>query len=185
MHISEPAEYVILGLLQTRPMHGYEMFQQFEHGAPGQIVHLEMSQMYAFLKKLERLYYVEAWLEPQGNRPARKIFRLTSLGHDVFFSWLSQPVEKPRDIRMLFLIKLYFTRRFLSEQVGDLITHQIQACQHFLTRLQAKKQSVAEQPLDSSAEEDVVFFHQVILSARIHQTYSLLMWLRELQEMYA
>jgi DNA-binding PadR family transcriptional regulator len=60
MHISEPAEYVILGLLQTRPMYGYEMFQQFEHGAPGQIVHLEMSQMYAFLKKLERLHYVEA-----------------------------------------------------------------------------------------------------------------------------
>jgi PadR family transcriptional regulator AphA len=161
-------------------MHGYEMFQQFEHGAPGQIVHLEMSQMYAFLKKLERLHYVTVQLELQGNRPARKIFHLTSLGHDVFFSWLSQPVEKPRDIRILFLIKLYFTRRFLSEQVGELITRQIQACQHFLTHLQARKQPVEEQ----SAEEDVVFLHQVVLSARIHQTHSLLVWLHELQAMY-
>lgn len=184
MQISEPAEYVILGLLQMRPMHGYEMFQQFEHSAPGQIVHLEMSQMYAFLKKLERLHYVEARLELQGNRPSRKIFRLTALGHDVFFSWLSQPVEKPRDIRMLFLIKLYFTRRFLSEQVGVLITRQIQACERFLIRLQAKKQPVEEQPLYPSAEEDVTFFNQVVLSARIHQTHSLLAWLRELQNVY-
>ena len=55
MQISEPAEYAILGLLESRPRHGYEMFQQFESGTLRQIVHLEMSQMYAFLKKLERL----------------------------------------------------------------------------------------------------------------------------------
>jgi PadR family transcriptional regulator, regulatory protein AphA len=184
MQISEPAEYGILGLLQTRPMHGYEIFQQFERGALGQIVHLEMSQMYAFLKKLERLHYIEAQLEVQGNRPARKVFRLTSPGHNAFFSWLSQPVEKPRDIRILFLIKLYFTRRFLSEQVGELITRQIQACQLFLARLQARKQRVEELPLSPSAQEDIAFLDQVVLSARIHQTHSLLTWLYELQEMY-
>src|ERR1051326_242832 len=60
MQISEPAEYAILGLLERRPMHGYEMFQQFQSGTLGQIVHLEMSQMYAFLKKLERMAYIEA-----------------------------------------------------------------------------------------------------------------------------
>ena len=63
MYISEPAEYAILGLLQSQSMHGYEMFQQFKHGTLGEIVHLEMSQMYAFLKKLERLGYIEAELE--------------------------------------------------------------------------------------------------------------------------
>jgi len=80
MYISEPAEYAILGLLESQPMHGYEMFQQFKNGALGQIVHLEMSQMYAFLKKLERLKYIEAQLEAQGPRPPRKIFRLTEQG---------------------------------------------------------------------------------------------------------
>ena len=66
MQISEPAEYAILGLLESQPMHGYEMFQQFQTGTLPQIVRLEMSQMYAFLKTLEQLSYIEAELEPQG-----------------------------------------------------------------------------------------------------------------------
>src|SRR5205085_646791 len=31
MYISEPAEYAILGLLHSQPMHGYEMFQEFRN----------------------------------------------------------------------------------------------------------------------------------------------------------
>jgi len=111
MYISEPAEYAILGLLESQPMHGYEMFQQFKSGAMGQIVHLEMSQMYAFLKKLERLEYIEAQLEIQGSRPPRKIFHLTAKGRQAFFQWLKEPVERPREIRILFLIKLYFVQQ--------------------------------------------------------------------------
>ena len=99
MQISEPAEYAILGLLESQPMHGYEMFQQFQGGTLRQIVHLEMSQMYAFLKKLERLEYIEAELEPQGIRPPRKIFHLTDPGRAIFHEWLMTPVERPREIR--------------------------------------------------------------------------------------
>jgi len=58
MYISEPAEYAILGLLHSQPMHGYELFQEFKNSTLEEIVHLEMSQMYAFLKKLERLEYI-------------------------------------------------------------------------------------------------------------------------------
>src|SRR6266699_2365610 len=85
MQISEPAEYAILGLLEGQPMHGYEMFQQFQTGTLRQIVHLEMSQMYAFLKKLEQLKYIEAELESQGVRPPRKVFHLTASGRAAFF----------------------------------------------------------------------------------------------------
>jgi len=55
-------------------MHGYEMIQQFKNGILGEIIHLEMSQMYAFLKKLERLKYITAQLEAQGSRPPRRVF---------------------------------------------------------------------------------------------------------------
>ena len=52
MQISEPAEYVMLGLLYTRPMHGYEMFQLIENGTLGQIIHVEMSQSMLSLRNL-------------------------------------------------------------------------------------------------------------------------------------
>lgn len=174
MQISEPAEYAILGLLKGRPMHGYELFQQFEGGTLGQIIHLEMSQMYAFLKKLERLQYIEAQLELQGARPPRKIFHLTQTGVDIFEHWLSQPVEKPRDIRILFLIKLYFVQQFLPRQMLSLIEQQILACQHFLDHLEAKQQVHAD-------DGESVFLDHIVLRSRIYQTRSLLDWMRELQ----
>src|SRR6266699_1154046 len=104
MQISEPAEYAMLGLLEDRPMHGYEMFQQFESGTLRQIVHLEMSQMYAYLKKLERLEYIEAELEPQGVRPPRKIFHLTEPGRSKFLDHLeSQRLPNARTSDTAFL----------------------------------------------------------------------------------
>lgn len=182
MRISEPAEYIILGLLKTQNMHGYEMFQQFEHGIPGQIVHLEMSQMYAFLKKLEKLHYIEAEIEPQGIRPPRKIYHLTTSGHTVFMDWLTEPTKKPRDIRILFLIKLYFMQRFLPQEIHTLLEKQLQACQHFLHNLESKQ---VRENTDKALQEDTYdayFFDQVILRSRIHQTRALLNWIHELQQ---
>ncbi len=178
MQISEPAEYVILGLLKSRAMHGYEMFQYFEGGTLGQIIHLEMSQMYAFLKKLERLDYIEAEVELQGSRPPRKIFHLTDTGHAVFMNWLVQADEKPRDIRILFLIKLYFVQRLLPAQTTELIKQQIEACEHFLVNLRAKQTSALD---TAKVVDDAAFFDQIVLNSRIHQTTSLLDWLSELQ----
>ena len=174
MQISEPAEYAILGLLESHPMHGYELLKQFESGTLRQIVHLEMSQMYAFLKKLERLGYIEAQLEPQGTRPSRKVFHLTTSGRDTFLQWLTQPVERPREIRLLFLIKLYFVQRIMPQQSAHLVNQQIAACHKFLDHLESQHPSETE-------TSDMAFFDHVVLRSRIHQTRALLDWLRELQ----
>jgi len=176
MQISEPAEYAILGLLEGHAMHGYEMFQQFQTGTLGQIVHLEMSQMYAFLKKLERLDYIASELEPQGVRPPRKVFHLTPLGRDIFLHWLTEPVIRPREIRILFLIKLYFIQRLLPEQTPHLIEQEIAACRKFLDRLESQSKRHA-----NTASGDEAFFDHVVLRSRIHQTRALLEWLHELQ----
>ncbi len=176
MQISEPAEYVILGLLKSQPMHGYEMFQQFQSSALGQIVHIEMSQSYAFLKKLERMTYIEAAeVKAQGVRPPRKIFHLTEQGNETFLQWLTLPVEKPRDIRILFLIKLYFAQRYLPDQIGSLLERQIDACKRFLAHLEALHSST------TATTSDEAFFDHVVLRSRIYQTRSLLEWMRELQ----
>src|SRR5947209_6307397 len=174
MYISEPAEYAILALLHSQPMHGYEMFQEFKNSTLEEIVHLEMSQMYAFLKKLERLEYIEAQLEPQGPRPPRKVFYLTTLGRNVFFQWLSEPVVRPREIRILFLIKLYFVQRLTPKETALLVDKQIAACRNFLDHLESKHSLYAE-------TGDEAFFEHVVLRGRIYQTRSLLDWLQELQ----
>jgi DNA-binding PadR family transcriptional regulator len=174
MQISEPAEYAILGLLENHPMYGYEMFQQFQSGTLRQIVRLEMSQMYAFLKKLERLEYIEAELEPQGIRPPRRIFHLTNHGRAVFHEWLTTPVERPREIRVFFLLKLYFVRQIIPDQTARLIDREIIACRKFLDNLESQR-------LPDASTSDTAFLDHVVLRSRIHQTRALLDWLCELQ----
>jgi len=181
MQISEPAEYIILGLLKKHSMHGYEMFQQIGSSALSQILHLEMSQMYAYLKKLERLEYIETRLEAQGSRPPRKVHHLTALGNDAFMRWLTTPVEKPRDIRILFLIKLYFIRQLLPHEAKTLIAGQIIACQRFLENMESLHLTHGQDEVVSKNDDDI-FFNHIVLRSRIHQTRALLDWLRELQE---
>jgi DNA-binding PadR family transcriptional regulator len=178
MQISEPAEYAILGLLESQPMYGYEMFQQFQNGTLRQIVHLEMSQMYAFLKKLERLEFIEAELEPQGIRPPRRIFHLTDTGRAVFHAWLTTPVERPREIRVSFLLKLYFVRKIIPDQTARLIEREISACRKFLDHLESQR-------LPDAHTSDSAFLDHVVLRSRIHQTRALLDWLCELQSDFA
>src|SRR5205085_11910130 len=139
-----------------QPMHGYEMFQQFQNGTLRQMVHLEMSQMYAFLKKLEHLGYIEAELEPQGVRPPRKVFHLTAAGRTTFFDWLTRPVERPREIRILFLIKLYFVQRIIPVQIARLIDDEVVACQKFLEYLEAQR-------LPDAKTSDTAFLDHVVL----------------------
>lgn len=178
MHISEPAEYALLGLLAEQPMHGYELFQRFQSEVLGQIVHVEMSQLYAFLKKLEQLGLLTADLEPQGARPPRKVYRLTQAGSTLFRQWLTTPVERPRDIRILFLLKLSFVQRQFPDQMPALLEQEITACQHFLAALE-------EQRRGEVSMRDPATFDQVVLSSRIYQTRALLAWLHELRAEFA
>ena len=196
MQISEPAEYIILGLLKKHPMHGYEMFQQMGNSVLSQILHVEMSQMYAYLKKLEKMEYIETRLEAQGARPPRKVHHLTPQGEKSFMHWLVTPVEKPRDIRILFLIKLYFVRSMLPNGMEQLIAQQIVACQHFLRHMESlqashlpHRQQENTSPNTSSSttsdttsdNDDDIFFSHIVLRSRIHQTCALLDWLQEVQ----
>ena len=158
-------------------MHGYEMFQQVQTSTLGEIVHVEMSQLYAFLKKLEKMGYIEGKMEAQGLRPPRKVLQLTATGQEVFMLWLTQPVEKPRDIRILFLIKLYFVQRYLPKQLIYLVDQQVLACERFLEHLEGKQHANGE----SRHHADGTFLDHVVLRSRIYQTRSLLDWLRELQ----
>lgn len=178
MQITEPAEYAMLGLLYSQPMHGYEMFQQFQKGILSQIIRLEMSQMYAFLKKLERLEFIKAHLEEQGARAPRKVFHITEAGRQAFTRWLTEPLIRPREIRIFFLIKLYFVQRFMPEEMPRLIEQQIAACRRFLQKLEAR-----HIPRDATAlsMSDETFFERVVLRERIYQTRSLLEWLQELK----
>lgn len=132
-----PTEYALLGLLLDGPKHGYELARRFApETALGEICHLEMSMLYALLKKQEKVEHIEAELESQGARPPKRIFHLTPLGRAAFMEWVRTPVGRSREIRLDFLVKLYFARLLGDDDVLALIDRQLEVCLALLDRLQ-------------------------------------------------
>ena len=67
-----PAEHAMLGLVLLGPRHGYEIAAHFgPEGDLGIVCQLPMSLLYAQLKRLESLGYLEGTTEFQANRPDR------------------------------------------------------------------------------------------------------------------
>lgn len=136
---SRSIEYALLGFLNARPMHGYDIYRELHQpDGIGIVWRITRSQLYALLGKFEAQGYVTVSIEPQENRPTRRIFHLTQAGRSAFTSWMAAPVERPRDMRLEFLIKLYFARREGPETVFQLVRAQRMRCLEWLADYSAR-----------------------------------------------
>lgn len=118
-------ELALLGFLHEQPMYGYEIHQRMSDPAGlGQVWQVKQSQLYALMGKLEEEGYLSTELQPQESRPPRKVFHLTPLGTQVFLEWLNSPVEHGRDMRLDFLVKLYFAQKEGVNAVVELVQKQ-------------------------------------------------------------
>lgn len=169
---SMPAEHAVLALLAAGggTGHGYDLARQFQAGQPlGEVLRLEPSMLYHHLKKLERNGWVTTEVEPQGSRPPRQVHTLTEAGRAEVDGWLVEPVERTREIRLDFLVKLYFVRRLAPQSVPALIDRQRVVLTGALTRLR-------NQTATGTGNEDARFTRDV-LDLRLRQTQAAIDWL--------
>lgn len=159
-------ENALLGLLRREPRHGYDLAREFAQDTPlGEVVHLEMSMLYALLKKLEREGLVRSVTQLQDSRPPRKVFELTEAGNQTLDRWLAEPVERTRDLRLEFLLKLYIARDTDPQLARTLIASQYDVCERHVGSL---NEQIAAEP-DS--------FRRLVLEMRMAQNVALLEWL--------
>lgn len=132
-----PVQYAVLGLLHGHPAHGYELQRRF--AAPGDladVVPVEQPTLYAALKDLAARGLVEGTEVREGLRPPRTVYALTVPGDRLLSAWLRAPVARLRQVRLDFLLKLYFARGRGERSVRALVDAQIRACHDYLTALQ-------------------------------------------------
>ncbi len=152
-----PTDYAVLGLLLDGPKHGYELARRFSPETPlGEICHLEMSNLYAILKKQEQAGNIEAELETQGARPPKRTFHLTDQGRAAFMEWVRAPVDRTREVRLDFVVKLYFARQLGPDDVSSLIGQQLEVCRSIMANLQAdlENNGKAPQPANNYSYDD-------------------------------
>ncbi len=166
-------ENVILALLNEQPLHGYELHHRINE-MPGisKIWNIKQALFYSKLERLEASGYIEQiHLQQEEGAIPRVVFQLTDQGKESLLEWISTPVRKARDIRLIFLGKLIIARRFGQDQALELIQKQRQVCQGWYDHLVSDLPSVNTQSMDD----------QIVHSYRLYRDRSTLHWLDYLE----
>ncbi len=153
-----PAEYAVLGLLRRRPAHGYELQRQLtgRHGL-GLVCPVEPAMVYAILKSLSGLELIDGEWD-NSTYPPKAIYATTDAGDAEFLRWLAVPVSRMREVRLDFMVKLYF---LMEGEEGDLtpnrararqlIAQQIDACEAYAHAIELEMEAVEAGSFDELA----------------------------------
>ena len=133
-----PGEFGVLGLLALRPMHGYEMARYFDRDDLNEVCPIEQSLLYTYIRNIEERSLIAGIEERVGNRPPRKTYHLTEAGRLLVDLWLHQTVDRMREVRLVFLLKLYFLSQIDPPGERDLLRRQIDVCDAYQARLGAR-----------------------------------------------
>jgi PadR family transcriptional regulator AphA len=135
-----PLQYAVLGLLHDSPAHGYELQRAFADGGDlAGVAHIEQAALYALLKDLAVRGLIEGSEVREGLRPPRTVYALSDDGTRLLDSWLHSPVQRLREVRLDFLLKVYFARRRGDRRgMRALVDAQIRACRDYLAALEGQ-----------------------------------------------
>lgn len=166
-------EHVLLALLDPRPMHGYELYQELcAMNGISLIWNIKQAMLYALLAKLEARGLLYSQLVQGETYPPRNYFRLTEPGKDALHAWLKTPVRRARDFRQEFLAKLIVARRYGKSNALELIHIQHEACLSWLSELKVNV------PAQDSEHTD----ERLVYSFRITRIEAILEWLKTCEQ---
>jgi len=102
-------KHAILGLLASKPLHGYELKSGFEELVP--TIELNVGQVYTTLDRLSRDQFVTYEVVNQPERPDKKVYALTEIGRKELREWLATPSGMDLNLRNETFLKLMLARR--------------------------------------------------------------------------
>lgn len=128
--------YIILGLLQERPLTGKEITAQFQNEI-GEFWKASHSQIYPELMRMQH----DNWLKITENDSdgRKKHYQITVTGEQILSDWIKEPVTELPLNRDLFSLKLFFVTKSDSKVIEKLFNDQIALISAQLEHLKARK----------------------------------------------
>jgi DNA-binding PadR family transcriptional regulator len=166
-----PGEYAALGLLAVEPAHGYELHRRWQASPLTEVLPLDQSVLYGYLRTLDHRALLD-WEEQRvGNRPPRKTYSPSEAGWEILRAWLRSPVHRLRDVRMDLLLKLHIVRLIDPRAERALLDRQVAVCEHLLAEART------EAAIDDGSE-----FTSLFRLSRASAAEAALLWLRGYRE---
>jgi PadR family transcriptional regulator, regulatory protein AphA len=103
-------KFILLGFLNYGPMAGYDLKQAID-GSSAHFWHAHHSQIYTTLRKMEDDGLVTSCLVQAEGGPDRRVYTVTSTGHDALRTWLDQPLTHASPVKEELLVRLFFSAR--------------------------------------------------------------------------
>jgi PadR family transcriptional regulator, regulatory protein AphA len=100
--------YALLGFLSYMPLSGYDLKQSIDNSTR-YFWNAKQSQIYRTLKQLEVDGLITSQVEPQEDRPDRRVYSITPQGRDHLLAWLAEPQLEPHYLRHPLLLKVFFS----------------------------------------------------------------------------
>ncbi len=165
---SPSGAWIVLGLLDQTPQHGYALYQRICADLRG-IWRIEMNRLYRLLEEMVEAGLIQSREERAGNRPLRHVFHPTAQGRRQFEAWLRAPSDNMQQMRVDFPARLFFALRRGPQTTRDLIAGQQTACEQILRRLLAARQALSARGAH----------YELVYDFRLRQVQAALDWLAD------
>lgn len=165
---SPSGAWIVLGLLDQTPQHGYALYQRICAELQG-IWRIEMNRLYALLEEMAEAGLIKGRDEQAGQRPLRHVFHPTAKGRRQFEAWLNAPSANMQQMRIDFPVKLFFALQRGPQAARALIEQQLTACRRILSRLSADRR-------DLSARGP---HYDLVYDFRLRQVQAAIAWLED------
>jgi DNA-binding PadR family transcriptional regulator len=125
--VSNTLALAVLGLLQERPMHPYEMASTLRERHKDGSFKINSGSLYDTVEALVR----HGWIQPvetarDGRRPERTVYAPTELGQDEFVGWIDELIRVPAAEYPKFLAAVSYLGALGPEGAADALAERAQ-----------------------------------------------------------
>ena len=125
---------LILGLLLSHGMHGYQL-NQFLQDNPGTPISLKKSNAYKLLSTMEKDGWVAHTQEQEGNRPQRRVYSITENGKAAFYRLLRENLSSNPSPEFPGVVGMDFLHLLPSEEAATLLETRLKFTVHKFQQL--------------------------------------------------
>jgi DNA-binding PadR family transcriptional regulator len=130
-------DLLLLGLLRRWGTHGYQLVDFLERHLAF-LADLKRPTAYAQLERLRRDGHVTVQSEREGNRPQRRVYKITPGGEAYFMNLLRENLERFSPARFPDAIGLYFLDSLPPDEVKALLRERLAAIEARLAEFRPK-----------------------------------------------
>ena len=125
---------LILGLLISHGMHGYQLNEMLEHN-PGTPISLKKSNAYKLLADMEKEGWVTHTQEQEGNRPQKRVYSVTEDGEAAFYRLLRENLSSHPSPEFPGVVGLDFLYLLSAEEASALLKTRLEVVEEKFQQL--------------------------------------------------